>query len=249
MLDNSNPSTSSNTSMCSEWSLNPLIEFEITDHTAGSSVLSGLRFSISISRFGADIITSYFPSESKATIANTNFSQSGRRAYPGDSANTALGVILVKEPSFRVSTTSPIDSSISFIAGHTAASAVVGSLSLLRKPLLCKWSLMPASTIVIGFISVCICTSIAIDTDCIWSRSTAGSIITSGQNRELEVYTKSKFATIKILAFLISALSYAAKMVSSFSPSTRRIFRQHLPDSLVSGILFLSHDLGVFSAA
>ena len=202
--------------MCSEWSLNPLIAFEMSDHTAGISALSGLRFSISISRFEADMITSYFPSESKVTIAYANFSPSGRRAYPGDSANTALGVILVKEPSFRVSTTSPIHSRISFIAGHTAVSAVVGSLSLLRKPLLCRCSLMPANTIVIGFISVCLCTPIAIDTDCVRSRSTAANIITSGQNRDLEVYKKSEFATIMILAFLISALSYAAKMVSSF---------------------------------
>ena len=116
------------------------------------------------------MITSYFPSGSKATTAYTNFSPSGRRAYPGDSANTALGVILEKEPSFRVSSTSPIDSSISLIADHTAASAVAGSLSLLRKPLLCKWSLMPANTIVIGFISVCLCTQspltrIALDPD------------------------------------------------------------------------------------
>ena len=127
------------------------------------------------------MITSYFPSESKATIAYTNFSPSGRRAYSGASAKTALGVILVKEPSFSVSTTSPIDSRISFNAGHTAASAVVGSLSLLRKPLLCRWSLMPANTIVIGFISECLCTPIAIDADCVRSRSTAANLITSGQ--------------------------------------------------------------------
>ena len=199
-LDSSNPSTSSNTSMCSAWSLNPLIVFEISDHTAGSSALSGLRFSISIMRFGADMITSYFPSESKVTMAYTNFNPSGRHAYPGDSANTTLGVTLVKDPSFIASTTSPIDSRISFIAGHTALSAVVGSLSLLRKPLLCRWSLMPANATVIGFMSVCLCTPITRATDCSRSRST------SGQNRDLEVYTNSEFATIIILAFLISAL-------------------------------------------
>ena len=198
------------------WSLNPLNAFEISDHTAGSSALSGLRFSISIMRFGADMITSYFPSESKATIAYTNFSPFGRYEYPGDSANTTLGVVLVKDPSFIASNTSPIDSRMSFIAGHTAFSAVVGSLSLLRKPLLCKWWLMPANTIVIGFISVCLCTPIAIDTDCSRSRSTASNIMTSGQNRDLEVCTNSEFTTIIILAFLISALSYAAKMISSF---------------------------------
>ena len=119
------------------------------------------------------MITSDFPSKSKATIAYTNFSPSRRCACPGDSANTALGVILVKDPFFSVSTTSPIDSRMSFIADHTAFSAVVGSLSLLRKPLLCRWSLMPANTIVIGFISVCLCTPIAIDTDYSRSRSTA----------------------------------------------------------------------------
>ena len=151
-LDTSNPSTSSNSNMCSAWSLNPLIAFEISDHTAGSSALSGLRFSISIMRFGADMITSYFPSESKVTIAYTNFNLSGRHAYPGDSANTTLGVTLVNDPSFVASTTSPIDSRISFIAGHTAFSAIVGSPSLLRKPLLCRWSLVPANTIATGLI-------------------------------------------------------------------------------------------------
>ena len=166
-LDSSNPSTSSNTNMCSEWFSNPRIAFDISDHTAGNSALSGFMFSISISRFGADMITSCFLSESNATIAYKNLSPSGRCAYPGDSVNTALGVILVKAPYFRVSTTSPIDSRISFIAGHTASSAVVGSSSLLRKPLLCRWLFMPANKIVIGFISVCRCTPIAIDTDCI----------------------------------------------------------------------------------
>ena len=202
--------------MCSEWSLNHRIAFEMSDHAAGSSALSSLRFSISIPRFGADIITSYFLSESNATIAYTNFSPSGRYAYPRDSANTATGVILGKAPFFSVSTSSPIDSRISFIASHTASSAVVGSLSLLRKPLLCRWSFIPANTIVIGFISVCLCTPMAIYTDCIRSRSIAANIITSGQNRDLEVCTKSEFATIIISAFLISALSNAAKMVSSF---------------------------------
>ena len=47
-------------------------------------------------------------------------------------------------------------------------------------------------------------------------RLTAANIITSGQNRDLKVCTKSEFATIIILAFLISALSCAAKMVSTF---------------------------------
>ena len=183
-LDSSNPSTSSNTNMCSEWFLNPRIAFEMSDHTAGNSALNGLRFSISIPRFGADIITSYISSESNATIAYTKFSPSGRCAYPGDSANTALDFILVKAPSFRVSTTSPIHSRKSFIAGHTASSAVVGSLSLPSKPLLCRWSFMPANTIVIGVRAVCRCTAIAIDTDCIRSRSTAVNIITSGQNRD-----------------------------------------------------------------
>ena len=133
-----NPSTSSNTSICNEWSFNPRIAFEMSDHTARNSDQSGFRFSICIPQFGAVMIKSYFPSESKATIAYTNFNPFGSCAYPGDSANKALGVILVKAPSFRVYTTSPIDSGISFIAGHTASSAVVGSLNLLRKPLLCR---------------------------------------------------------------------------------------------------------------
>ena len=113
-LDSSNPSISSNTNMCSAWSLNPLIAFEMSDHAAGSSALSGLRFSISIMQFGADMITSYFLSESKVTIAYMNFSPSGRYAYPGDNANTTLGGTLVNDPSFVASTTSPIDSRISF---------------------------------------------------------------------------------------------------------------------------------------
>ena len=214
-LDSSNPSTSTNTNMCSEWSLNPRIAIEMSEHTACNSALSGLRFSISILRFGADMITSYFPSESNATIAYTNFSPSGRCAYPGDSANTALGVIFGNAPSFSVSIISPIGSRMFFIAGHTVSSTVVGSLSLLRKRLLCRWSFMPANTIVIGFISVCRCIPIVIDTDCIRSRSSAANNTTSGQNRYLAVCTKSQFATIRIFAFLISTLSYAAKIVSS----------------------------------
>ena len=47
-LDSSYPSTSSNINMCSEWFLNPRIAFEMSDHTAGNSALSGLRFSIAI---------------------------------------------------------------------------------------------------------------------------------------------------------------------------------------------------------
>ena len=42
-LDSSNPNTSSNTNLCKEWSLNPRIAFEMSDHTAGNSALSGLR--------------------------------------------------------------------------------------------------------------------------------------------------------------------------------------------------------------
>ena len=116
-----------------------------------------LESSTSIPRFGADMITSYFLSESNDTIAYTNFNPSGRGAYPRDSSNIAFSVIFGNAPSFSVSIISPIDSRISFIAGHTASSAVVGSLSLLRKPLLCRWSFIPANTIVIGFISVCRC--------------------------------------------------------------------------------------------
>ena len=218
-LDSSNPSTSSNTYMCSEWSLNPRIAFEISDHTAGNSALLGLRFSVSFPRFGADIITSYFqifPFREQRHHREYKLQSIREMCIFGDSANTALVVILGNAPSFSVSTTSPIGSRISFIAGHTASSAVVGSLSLLRKPLMCRWWFMPANIIAIGFISVCRCTPITIDTDCIRSRSTAADIITSGQKRDLEVCTKSQFATIIILAFLISALSYAAKMVSSF---------------------------------
>ena len=114
------------------------------------SALSGLRFSSSIAIWGRyDHIMFPFREQSHNRIYKaTNFSPSGRYAYPGDSANTSLGVILVKATSFRVSTTSPIDSRIFFIAGYIAPSAVVGSLSLLRKPPLCIWSFMPAKTIV-----------------------------------------------------------------------------------------------------
>ena len=69
------------------------------------------------------MITSYFPSESNATIAYTNFSPSGRCAYPGDSSNTAFGVIFGNAPSFSVSIISPIDSRISFIAIHMRISS------------------------------------------------------------------------------------------------------------------------------
>ena len=75
---------------------------------------------------------------------------------------------------------------------------------------------MPANTIVIGIISVCRCILIANDTDYIRSRSIASSIIPSGQNRDLQVCAKCELATIKIFAFLISTLSYAAKIISSF---------------------------------
>ena len=109
--------------------------------------------------------------------------------HPGDNAN------IPKQRKYRfwchlgecsflsVSVISPIDSRISLVAGQTASSAVLGSLSLLRKPLLCKWSFMPANTIVIGFISVCRWTPIATDTDCIKSKSIAAIIITSDQKR------------------------------------------------------------------
>ena len=114
------------------------------------------------------------------------------RIHPGDLqipeiVQTQLSVFFFwNAPPFSVSIISPIDLRISFIAGHTPSSAVVGSLSLLRKPLLCEWSFIPANTIVIGFISVCRCSPIAIDTLCIRSRSIAASIKTSGQNRDLE---------------------------------------------------------------
>ena len=101
-LDSSNPSTSSSTSMCSEWSLNPLMAFEISDHAAGNSALGGLRFLASTSRYGADMITSYFPSNTY-----TNFNPSGSYAYP---ANTAFGINFVKAPSFNTSIISPMDS-------------------------------------------------------------------------------------------------------------------------------------------
>ena len=66
-------------------------------------------------------------------------------------------------PSFNTSIISLMDTKTSLIAGHTAASAVAGFLSPLKKPLLCKWSLMPAKMIVIGFISVSRWTPTAID--------------------------------------------------------------------------------------
>ena len=48
------------------------------------------------------------------------------------------------------------------------------------------------------------------------SKSTAASIITSGQNRDFDVCAKSELATIKIFAYLSFTASYAAKIVSSF---------------------------------
>ena len=215
-LDSSNPSTSSNTSMCSEWSLSPLIAFEMSDHTPGNSALSGLRFFMSISRFGGRYDHIMFPFREQSHNRIHKLQSIREMCISRRQCKHGSRCSFSKAPSFRVFSTSPIDSRISFIAGHTAALAVEGSLSVLRKLLLCRWSLMPANTIVIEFISVCFCTPIAIDTDCIRSRSTAAKIITSGQNRDLEVYTKSELAPIIILALLISALSYAAKMVSSF---------------------------------
>ena len=91
-LDSSNPSNSSNANMCSDWSLNPRIAFEMSDHTAGKPALSGLWFSISIPRFGSDMIISYFPSESNVTIAYINFTQSGRCAFP-ETVQTRLSVL------------------------------------------------------------------------------------------------------------------------------------------------------------
>ena len=140
--------------MCSEWSLNPLIAVDISDHTAGNSALSGIKLLASTSRFGGRSHQN-LPSESSATLAYPDFNPSGRCAYPGDSEKTTFGVIFVNAPSFNTSINSLIDSRTSFITSHTTYSAVVGSLSLLRKPLLCKWSFMPANTVVIGFNSVC----------------------------------------------------------------------------------------------
>ena len=88
---------------------------------------------------------------------------------------------------------------------------------------------MPANTTVIEFISVCRWTPIAIDTECIKSRSVAAIIVTSCQNKDLQVCTYSELATTNILAFLISNLSYAAKIVSPIRNfSARHIFRHHL---------------------
>ena len=55
----------------------------------------------------------------------------------------------------------------------------------------------------------------AYDVDCIQSRSISANFITSGQKKNLEVFTKSELARTSIFVFLISVLSYAAKMVSS----------------------------------
>ena len=100
-----------------------------------------------------------------------------------DSTSTGFGVIFWKLPSFNIYIIPPMDSRTSFLAGHTAASAVVGSLSLLRRPLLCIWSLKPAKTIFFGFNSVCQRTTIFVDMNCIQSRSVSAKIITSGQKR------------------------------------------------------------------
>ena len=72
-----------NTSMCSECSFRPLMASEMSDHTAGNSDRSGLRLLGSTSRLGADMITSYIPSEWSGIIADTRFNPSRRCAYPG----------------------------------------------------------------------------------------------------------------------------------------------------------------------
>ena len=107
--------------------------FGISDQTAGNSDRKGLRFLASTSPIGAGIITLYFPSEGSAILAYTNFNSSGRCAYPGDNTNTDFGVIFWNPHSFNTSIISLMDSRTSLVAGHTAASVVSGSLSLLRR--------------------------------------------------------------------------------------------------------------------
>ena len=111
---------------------------------------SGLRSLASGSRFGAGMITSYFSFESSAIIAYTNLSPSERFVYPGD----IFVYIFWIPPSFNTSLISPMNSIICLIAGYTESSLNAGSLSLLSRPLLCRHSLKPANTIVIGFILV-----------------------------------------------------------------------------------------------
>ena len=137
-LDSSYPSTSYSTSMCNEWSLEPRIVCEMSDHTAGNlpSVPSSFPFLI----HGLGQRCSYHNFVPRATPP----SHTRTSTHPedvlitGDRANTAFGVIFEKATSFSVSIISPIDSRILFMADHTASSAGVGSLNLLRKHLLRK---------------------------------------------------------------------------------------------------------------
>ena len=121
--------TPSSTSMRSEWSYNHLMAFEISDYTAGNSDQRGFRFLNNFtSRFEAGMITSYFPSERSVIIAYTSFNPSGRCANSGDKTHTSFKVIFWNQPSFYTSIISPMDFKTFLIAGHTATSAVAGSL-------------------------------------------------------------------------------------------------------------------------
>ena len=63
------------------------------------------------------------------------------------------------------------------------------------------------------------------------------------------IVTKSELATTNIFAFLISALSYAAKMVRLFGVSIHRIFQRHLLVLLFSDRIFVSHESEVLAIA
>ena len=101
----------------------------MSDHFAGCSERSGLKFFSSDSQIGAGGVTSYFLSERIPIIFYTIFNPSGICAYPGDRTITGLGVNFWNPHSFDTSTISTIDDyRISSRGVHTTISALVDSL-------------------------------------------------------------------------------------------------------------------------
>ena len=187
------------------------------------------------------MITSYFPSENSATIAYTNFKPSVRCASHGDNANTAFGVVFVNAPSFNTSIISPSDSRISFLAGHTASSANLGSRSLQETPTM---QVIIYASEHFWFISLCRWTPIALDTDCITSRLVAASALSRQTKTRTRNYAQSP------------SLQLPISWLSSFQPcstprrwsrpsqiSARHICRSHLVGLLVSDKPFLLHEM------
>ena len=124
------------------------------------------------------MITSYFQKGRSAIIAYNILNPSGRCAYHGHSTNKGFGVVFWDPPSFNTSTISPMDSRTSLIAGHTADSVVAG----------CEVIVDAGKNDRFRFQLCLPFNPNAIDMDCIQSRSFGTNIITSGQNKDLEVY-------------------------------------------------------------